>query len=91
MWQPSGMPAHHTSAWSESASQLTTTITFGDFAEAFGFVTRVALLAQERQHHPDIAISWNKVTLALSTHDAGSTVTAKDKDLAAAIDALLGR
>ncbi|MCU1504984.1 MAG: pterin-4-alpha-carbinolamine dehydratase [Ilumatobacteraceae bacterium] len=77
--------------WSESASQMSTTITFADFAEAFGFVTRVALLAQERQHHPDIAISWNKVTLALSSHDAGGTVTAKDRDLAVAIDALLVR
>jgi 4a-hydroxytetrahydrobiopterin dehydratase len=85
------MPSNHISAWSESASQLSTTITFANFTDAFGFVTRVALLAQERQHHPDIAISWNKVTLALSTHDAGGTVTAKDRDLAEAIDALLGR
>jgi 4a-hydroxytetrahydrobiopterin dehydratase len=85
------MPSNATPTWSESASQLSTTITFADFTEAFGFVTKVALLAQERQHHPDIAISWNKVTLALSTHDAGSTVTAKDRDLAVAIDALVAR
>jgi 4a-hydroxytetrahydrobiopterin dehydratase len=85
------MPSHSTPTWSESASQLSTTITFADFTEAFGFVTKVALLAQEHQHHPDIAISWNKVTLALSTHDAGSTVTVKDRELAAAIDALVAR
>lgn len=77
--------------WSASNSQLTTTITFADFTEAFGFVTRVALLAQEHQHHPDVAISWNKVTLALSTHDAGDTVTDKDRVLAAAIDGLVAR
>ncbi len=69
--------------------QLSTTLTFADFAEAFAFVTRVALLAQEQQHHPDIAISWNKVTIALSTHDAGHTVTAKDRSMAAAIDAMI--
>ena len=85
------MPAHHVPTWSESASQLSTTITFADFTEAFGFVTKVALLAEKRQHHPDIAISWNKVTLALSTHDAGHIVTDKDRDLAAAIDGLLAR
>ena len=85
------MRSHHPPTWSESVSQLSTTISFTDFTEAFGFVTKVALLAQERQHHPDIAISWNKVTLALSTHDAGSTVTAKDRELAAAIDALVAR
>ena len=85
------MPTNSSPTWSESASQLTTTITFADFTEAFAFVTRVALEAQARNHHPDIAISWNKVTLALSTHDAGSTVTTKDRDLAAAIDGFVAR
>lgn len=81
----------HPPTWAESATQLSTTLTFADFAEAFAFVTRVALLAQAHNHHPDIAISWNKVTIALSTHDAGHTVTAKDRGLAAAIDAALAR
>ena len=83
------MPSNAMPTWSESVSQLTTTITFADFTEAFAFVTRVALEAQARNHHPDIAISWNKVTLALSTHDAGSTVTVKDRELAAAIDSFV--
>ena len=53
-------------------------------------MTRVALLAEQRNHHPDWSNSWNKVDIALSTHDAGSTVTDADRDLAAAIDELLG-
>jgi 4a-hydroxytetrahydrobiopterin dehydratase len=51
-------------------------------------MTRVGLIAQEQQHHPDMAISWNKVTITITTHDAGSTVTDKDRKLAAAIEAI---
>ncbi len=58
-----------------------------DFAAAMVFVNQVAELAEARNHHPDIAISWNKVTLTLSTHYAGG-LTQLDLDLAAAIDAL---
>ena len=53
-------------------------------------MTRVALLAEKHDHHPDWSNSWNTVTIALSTHAAGSTVTDADRDLAAAIDELLG-
>jgi 4a-hydroxytetrahydrobiopterin dehydratase len=61
-------------------------LTFADFAEAFAFMTRVGLIAQEQGHHPDMAISWNRVTITITTHDSGSIVTEKDRKLAAAID-----
>ena len=58
---------------------------FKDFSEAFAFMTRVALLAQAADHHPEWSNVYNKVSIALSTHDAGG-VSAKDTALAAAID-----
>jgi 4a-hydroxytetrahydrobiopterin dehydratase len=61
---------------------------FKDFSAAFGFMTRVALLAQSADHHPDWSNSYNKVRISLSTHSAGG-VTQNDLDLAAAIDKLL--
>lgn len=75
--------------WHESSTQLSRTFAFADFVEAFAFMTKVALLAQRRDHHPEMAIAWNKVTISLSTHDAGNTVTARDRDLAASIDQLV--
>ncbi len=61
---------------------------FVDFSEAFGFMARVALAAQQADHHPDWSNSFNKVSIRLSTHSAGG-LTDKDVELAAAIDALL--
>jgi 4a-hydroxytetrahydrobiopterin dehydratase len=58
-----------------------------DFVHAMAFVNAVALIAQRADHHPDIDIRWNRVTLTLSTHSAGG-LTHKDFDLARAIDAL---
>ncbi|HEY4244703.1 MAG TPA: 4a-hydroxytetrahydrobiopterin dehydratase [Kofleriaceae bacterium] len=58
---------------------------FADFIAAFGFMTRVALLAQAANHHPDWSNTYNKVTIRLSTHDAGG-ITAADFALARAID-----
>ena len=74
--------------WNESDGALRTEATFADFAEAFAFMTRVGLVAQEQGHHPDMAISWNKVDITITTHDAGGIVTDKDRKLAAAIDAM---
>jgi 4a-hydroxytetrahydrobiopterin dehydratase len=74
--------------WNETDGALHAELTFADFAEAFSFMTRVGLLAQEQQHHPDMAISWNKVTITITTHDAGNTVTDKDRKLADTIEAL---
>jgi 4a-hydroxytetrahydrobiopterin dehydratase len=60
---------------------------FADFSGAWGFMARVALLAEAQQHHPDWSNSWNKVAITLSTHDAGG-LSAADVKLAKAIDAL---
>jgi 4a-hydroxytetrahydrobiopterin dehydratase len=60
---------------------------FADFSAAFAFMTRVALAAEKAGHHPDWSNSWNKVRVALTTHEAGG-LTARDFALAAAIDAL---
>ncbi len=65
---------------------ITATWEFRDFVVAMQFVNQVAALAERAQHHPDIDIRWNKVTLSLSTHDAGG-ITAKDFDLARQIEA----
>jgi 4a-hydroxytetrahydrobiopterin dehydratase len=71
--------------WSLDDETISRTFTFADFGEAMGFVMRVALAAQTADHHPDIDIRWNRVTLALSTHSAGA-LTELDRDLAAVID-----
>jgi len=60
-----------------------------DFSEAFAFMTRVALLAEKMDHHPDWSNSWNKVTIELITHSAGG-LTRNDFDLAAKIQKVLG-
>lgn len=62
---------------------------FRDFSEAWGFMTRVALLAEKHNHHPDWSNVWNTVRIELSTHDAGG-LTANDVRLAKAIDAIAG-
>ena len=62
--------------------------TFADFSAAWGFMCRVALLAEKHDHHPEWSNVWNKVSVVLSTHDAGG-LSAKDVVLADAIDALV--
>ena len=76
--------------WEERDGRLHREVELADFSEAFAFMTRVALLAESRNHHPDWSNSWNKVEITLTTHDAGATVTDNDRDMAAAIDGLLG-
>ena len=61
---------------------------FRDFSEAWGFMARVALLAEAQDHHPEWSNVWNRVEILLSTHDAGG-LSARDVKLARAIDALL--
>ena len=61
---------------------------FKDFSEAWGFMNRVALLAESQDHHPEWSNVWNTVRITLSTHDAGG-LTDKDITLARAIDAIL--
>ncbi|MDJ0836899.1 MAG: 4a-hydroxytetrahydrobiopterin dehydratase [Acidobacteriota bacterium] len=60
---------------------------FADFSEAFAFMTRVALLAETQNHHPDWSNVWNRVHIALNSHDVGG-LSARDFKLAKAIDAL---
>ena len=71
--------------WAIEAETITRTFILADFNEAMGFVTRVAMLAEVADHHPDIDIRWNKVTLTLSTHEANA-LTEKDTSLAAVFD-----
>ena len=72
--------------WKEANNKLSKSFQFKDFSEAFAFMTRVALLAEQMNHHPTWSNTWNRVDIELSTHDAGNTVTEKDRKLAAAID-----
>lgn len=76
--------------WTEEENQLKRSFTFKDFSEAFAFMTRVAFLAEAQQHHPNWFNVYNRVDIALTTHDAGNVVTEKDRKLAKAIDQLLG-
>lgn len=70
-------------------SQLTKRFSFPTFIEAWAFMNKVALLAEKHDHHPDWTNVYNKVTIRLSTHSAGGTVTEKDRNMAAAIDQLV--
>ncbi len=62
---------------------------FDDFVAAFGFMSRVALLAEKAEHHPNWQNVYNRVSIQLTTHDAGNTVTDKDLALAQAINELV--
>lgn len=75
--------------WTEENNSLKRTFTFKNFSEAFAFMTRVALLAETYDHHPEWSNVWNKVEITLCTHSAGNIVTDKDRQLAAAIDKLV--
>ena len=64
-------------------------LTFGDFGEAFGFMTRVAIAADKADHHPEWCNVYNRVEITLTTHDAGG-LSKRDIALAEAIDAMVG-
>ncbi len=72
--------------WAHEADVLTWEKTFGSFSEAFAFTSRVALLAERHDHHPDISLGYTRLGLRLTTHDAGG-VTARDIRFARAVDA----
>lgn len=74
--------------WERSGEAIARTYEFDDFVGAMGFVTSVALLSEKANHHPDIDIRWNQVTLTLSTHSEGG-LTNKDTELATQIDELI--
>ncbi|MGA2787779.1 MAG: 4a-hydroxytetrahydrobiopterin dehydratase [Verrucomicrobiota bacterium] len=73
--------------WKKQGATISRTYQFQDFPAAIKFVRAVARLAEKAWHHPDIDIRWNKVTLALTTHDTGG-LTKKDFALARKFDAL---
>jgi 4a-hydroxytetrahydrobiopterin dehydratase len=73
--------------WKLQGDQIERLLTFENFTDAMVFVNRVAEIAEEEGHHPDIRIVYNRVTLALSTHDAGG-LTQKDFKVARRIDSL---
>jgi 4a-hydroxytetrahydrobiopterin dehydratase len=75
--------------WAQQGAQIRRTFQFGSFPAAIAFVTQVAFAAEAAGHHPDIDIRYRKVTLALTTHDAGG-LTDKDFTLAALVEDLLG-
>jgi len=72
----------------EGRDAITRSFRFKDFSEAWGFMARVALLAEAQDHHPEWFNVWNRVEITLSTHDAGG-LSARDVRLARAIDGLL--
>ena len=75
--------------WRDDGDALVRDLRFADFAAAIAFVNRVAAIAEDAGHHPDILVhGWNNVRLTLATHSAGA-VTDADHALAGAIDALL--
>jgi 4a-hydroxytetrahydrobiopterin dehydratase len=75
--------------YDDARDAITRSIVFGDFAEAFGFMTQVALIAERADHHPEWTNVWNRVEITLTTHDAGG-LSARDVELAQAIDSILG-
>ncbi|HEX2616434.1 MAG TPA: 4a-hydroxytetrahydrobiopterin dehydratase [Flavobacteriales bacterium] len=75
--------------WTETDNKLQRSFQFKDFSAAFAFMTRVALIAEKMDHHPEWSNVYNKVHIKLSTHDAGDIVTDRDRKLAAAIDKLV--
>jgi 4a-hydroxytetrahydrobiopterin dehydratase len=73
--------------WRREDRVIARTFKCKDFGAAITFVNHVALLAEQENHHPDIEVSWNSVTLRLTTHSAGG-LTVSDFDLAALVDKL---
>jgi 4a-hydroxytetrahydrobiopterin dehydratase len=80
---------HALPGWTLQTGKLHRTFTFGDFVEAWGFMSAVALVAEGMGHHPEWSNIWNRVTVDLTTHDAGG-ISALDFDLAARMNTLAG-
>ena len=74
--------------WEPEGKAITRAVEFEDFNEAIDFVNDLAEIAENAQHHPDIQINYNKVTLSLTTHDAGG-ITERDIELAQRADNLV--
>lgn len=76
--------------WTLDGEEISRTFEFEDFPAAIGFVTHAAFAAEAADHHPDIDIRWNKVTMTLSTHSENA-LTEKDTKLAAEFDTLMSK
>ncbi len=77
------------SSWDLVDGKLQRELRFADFAEALAFLVRVGIEAEKRNHHPELTNVYSRVTVQLTTHDAGG-ITEKDLDLARAIDGIAG-
>ena len=77
--------------WQEVNNSLERSFVFHDFKQAFAFMTQVAFIAEKMNHHPYWCNVYNKVTIKLNTHEAGSVVTEKDHKLAAEIDVVFNQ
>ncbi len=75
--------------WIEIDNKLKAEFQFDSFVSAFAFMTKVAFIAEKMDHHPNWSNVYNKVSIELSTHDAGNIITEKDHQLAREIDKLL--
>ena len=76
--------------WQEKNNSLYKKFSFSNFIDAFSFMTKVAIVAEKMNHHPNWSNVYNTVEISLNTHDAGDIVTEKDYELAKAIDGLAG-
>jgi 4a-hydroxytetrahydrobiopterin dehydratase len=74
--------------YDEARDAISRQFLFADFSEAFAFMTRIALLAEAQDHHPEWSNVWNRVDIVLTTHDAGG-LSARDVKMAEAIDRLI--
>jgi 4a-hydroxytetrahydrobiopterin dehydratase len=74
--------------YDEARDAISRSFTFADFTEAFAFMTRVALIAEKADHHPEWSNVWNRVDILLTTHDAGG-LSVRDVAMAEAIDLLV--
>lgn len=72
--------------WKEIDNSLQTQLKFKDFKQAFAFMTELALHVESMNHHPEWSNVYNTVNITLTTHDAGNTVTKKDRELAGIIE-----
>lgn len=76
-------------SWTEKNHELVKEFVFDDFIQAWAFMSKVAIVAEKMNHHPNWTNVYHKVSIRLSTHDAGNTVTDLDRELAKKIDQLL--
>lgn len=79
------------SQWKEENNKLYARFSFNNFIEAWGFMSKVAMIAEKENHHPEWKNVYNVVEIWLSTHDAGNKVTEKDRNLANQISAIADR